>query len=182
MVKIEEEIHKAIRGISSRVGEYLAEQFDIECCSRIWDGQVASPIEQLFLVGLRGACVLSGETEPPDVGEYMGMGFMEGTEIRTQVEIGPYRVDFLVTHGMLKQGRHDDRKQVIVECDSQQFHERDEAERRYEKKRARYLTGMGYRSLHFTGKEIKADPVGVGFEVLSLLTGRKIEAISCELD
>lgn len=61
-------------------------------------------------------------------------------------------------------------KSLIVECDSQEFHERTEKERRYEKARDRHLLSMGYKVFHYTGSEICKDPIGVAIEILVYLT------------
>jgi len=45
----------------------------------------------------------------------------------------------------------------VVECDSQQFHERTEEERRYEKARDRFLQKKGYKIFHYTGADIKSN-------------------------
>jgi Uncharacterized protein conserved in bacteria len=76
-------------------------------------------------------------------------------------------MDFTPTKPKFK-GKWESR-QVIVECDSQQFHERTEEERRYEKQRDRFLTVEGYKVFHFTGAEIVRNPWSVAAEILEFV-------------
>jgi very-short-patch-repair endonuclease len=91
-----------------------------------------------------------------------------GFFIIPQCPIDQYRVDFLIQYG-----RYDAtipeyyQKSIIVECDSQMFHERSENERRYEKKRDRYFAKKGYCVYHFTGKEILENPFLVADEIIN---------------
>ena len=69
-------------------------------------------------------------------------------------------------------------KKIIIECDSQLFHERTEKERRYEKLRDRYFTKKGYKIFHYTGKEITDYPCKIAAEILAYITDTSIEYIS----
>jgi len=82
--------------------------------------------------------------------------------------IGKYYIDFLVSYNILGQSQ-----KVLIECDSQQWHETTEDQRRYEKSRDRYLLKKGYKVFHYTGKEIINNPYIVACEVLEHLTGEK---------
>ena len=83
-----------------------------------------------------------------------------------QKTIGKYRCDFeIIYHYPSKETI----KSVIIECDSQEWHERTEIERRYEKQRDRYLVSKNYNTLHFTGKEIIANPMKVASEIIEYL-------------
>jgi len=53
-----------------------------------------------------------------------------------------------------------------VECDSYQFHERSAERSTYEKQRDRYLQYLGLMTLHYSGREINADPFRVAAEAL----------------
>lgn len=66
---------------------------------------------------------------------------------------------------------------VIIECDSQMFHDRTERERRYEKMRDRYLIQQGYKTFHYTGKEITDSPFKVAAEILAYVTKSSVEDI-----
>ena len=79
-----------------------------------------------------------------------------------------FKVDFLCGNKI--------EKSVLVECDSQQFHERTEKERRYEKARDRYLKIKGMEILHYTGKEILENPFLVAKEIINyLLPGMELD-------
>ena len=81
--------------------------------------------------------------------------------ITSQHPCEQYKADFLVSCGD---------KKVIVECDSQAFHDRTEQERRYEKMRERIFVKSGYTVMHFTGKEILENPFFVASEVLGFVS------------
>ena len=70
-------------------------------------------------------------------------------DVHQEYEIGPYRVDFLLIP------KHGNDKGVIIECDGDEFHSTIEA-LKHDYKRERYLEGLGYRVMRFTGKEIDA--------------------------
>lgn len=59
------------------------------------------------------------------------------------------------------------KKVVIIECDSQQFHERTEPERRYEKARDRFLQVEGYKIFHYTGASIKNNSLDIAKEIIA---------------
>ena len=90
-----------------------------------------------------------------------------GVDIDPQKKIGSYYVDFAVSFNYTTDKLITET--VIVECDSQQFHERTEKERRYEKKRDRYFTSQGYNVLHYTGKEILEHPFDIAREILTFI-------------
>jgi very-short-patch-repair endonuclease len=98
-------------------------------------------------------------------GRLLQVGFF----IIPQCPIDHYRVDFLIQYGRYDATIPDEYylKRIIVECDSQMFHERSEKERRYEKKRDRYFVKKGYCVYHFTGKEILENPFLVADEIIN---------------
>ena len=124
---------------------------------------VESPIEQYFY------CALKVLQKLNFIDEYNHKTF-NGLGISPQYKIGNYRVDFFICYKKKKESKY-----IIVECDSQEFHERTEQERRYEKKRDRYLQSKDLKIFNFTGKEIKYNPFKVAAEVLSFLTEIKEE-------
>jgi len=63
-----------------------------------------------------------------------------GIKVKTQVKIGPYRVDIL-------------KDNVVIECDGKEFHQDAEKER----KRDDYLRKKGYEVVHFSGSQIVRD-------------------------
>jgi very-short-patch-repair endonuclease len=123
---------------------------------------VNSPIEQLFLIALRLVgeenfviVRLRDEFSDADDGDL---------EVVPQFKCGTYFADFA-----LKSKRPGGL--VCVELDGHAFHDRDEKQRRYEKKRDRYFTTKGHRVIHFTGSEVAKDPCAVALEAFNLATG-----------
>ena len=66
----------------------------------------------------------------------------------------------------------------VIECDSQQFHENTEKERRYEKERDRYMTKEDYKILRYTGKEIMENPYKVAKNAISIMIDVKEKDLS----
>jgi|CXWL01.1.fsa_nt_gi very-short-patch-repair endonuclease len=134
---------------------------------------IASPLEQVLYAALHLARVILSlplfDVQSIDEGSVCS-----GLSITPQQTIGKYRVDFLIEMYPLQKvptGTAAARKKsVVVECDSQAWHERTEPERRYEKARDRELVRRGYEVFHFTGKEILDDPATVAAEVLAHVT------------
>lgn len=128
------------------------------------EGGMESPIEQLFWMAmnvmvLRCHCEIN---QTPD-----GPGHMpSGVRITPQVQIGRYRVDFLVTFTSLFA---EVRTSVVVELDGHAFHDRDKRQRSYEKRRDRDLQHLGHKVAHFTGSDVVADPLKCAWEVLKML-------------
>jgi len=90
--------------------------------------------------------------------------------IESEVEVGPYRIDFLLvdTYGPRS-------VMCAIECDGHEFHERSKAQAARDRKRDRDLQGRGYSVLRFTGSELWADPHACAREVFKLtdqLSGR----------
>lgn len=95
---------------------------------------------------------------------------MLGLYVVPQFKIDNYRVDFRISYGNKKQKY----KEALIELDSQEFHERNEKERRYEKIRERNFVKLGYKILRFTGKEINDNPYIIAQEILEYLTEEDI--------
>lgn len=98
--------------------------------------------------------------------------FFTGIDINIQYKIKNYRVDFYLSYSpewFINGHCPDEMVSLIVECDSQEFHERTEAERRYEKKRDRDLGRLGYVVFHYTGKEILQDSIKVATDIIAHL-------------
>lgn len=107
-----------------------------------------SPIEKRMcaaLLGTVGACA-------------------PGSKIEPQCQIGPYRVDFVLgiptANGPVE---------AVIECDGHDFHERTKDQAKRDKGRDRYLEGLGFKVLRFTGSEIWADPMVCSQQVLIIL-------------
>ena len=169
---MEKNVAEILGRISEEVGDFEKEHFEGKMIEEIHNWEIDSPIEQVLLFALY-AVRRFHFLEPFEIRDQDGNIYRGGVSIQPQKDIGNYRVDFEVIRGWLEHGQQE-YFSVFVECDSQQFHERSEKERRYEKQRDRYLIAKGHRVLHYTGKEILDDPRKVGAEILSVVTGREL--------
>lgn len=77
-----------------------------------------------------------------------------GVVMRQQEHVGDYRADFFFKvvdkDGTLRQ--------LVVEVDGHDFHERTKAQAAHDKSRDRWMTGNGYHVMRFTGSEVYANP------------------------
>ena len=162
IINIPDNIIQFIDSCSNTVAKQAEEKFNIEMWQDINTYDIISPIEQRLYIALNTIIKIN----------YIGK-YSSGSEIiiTPQYNINNYRVDFLLTHMRDTTSPIDTTKQLIIECDSQEWHERIEKERRYEKQRDRCFTTLGYKTIHFTGKEINDDALVVAVEILSLFTG-----------
>lgn len=141
-----------------------------------WPNGCESPIEQILFIALLYNIKVNEfqEADPITIGNY---DFVYGIKIDPQETVGKYRVDFKVSMEKYLYDRennkfHNESKSVFVECDSQEWHERTEKERRYEKRRDRYFLKNNLKIFHYTGKEILTNPHSVAAEILTEVTGR----------
>lgn len=166
-IKIAENIHDEIKHHERIVGRMESDLFSMENDLEIQKFKIESPIEQLILSAMK--CVFRVNA----VLDYRRQDGVWQYQINPQFEIGRYRVDFLVRYfypeNILDSSSPMLTREVIVECDSQEFHERTESERRYEKARDRFLQKAGYKVFRFTGKEILQDALSVSSEIISYL-------------
>jgi len=152
MANVPDNVKAVIKYYSKEVGKYEDDQFNISMYFDYAD-EIESPIERILYIALKALCIFNfGRTE-------------DCISIIPQKTIGNYRCDFEIIYHMPLE-KNDIMKSVLVECDSQQFHERTEQERRYEKARDRFFTSQGYTTLHFTGKEIIDNSEKVAREII----------------
>ena len=136
------EVTRAVKECSGIIANYTAEKFQVDSYSKYRKLKIESPIEQILYSSLN-LFQLIYNCEP----EYIEIGnerFVSGIDIRAQYQIGKYRVDFEIRdsgYPFHNKNRvyEQEIKEIIVECDSQEFHERSEKERRYEKQRDRFF-------------------------------------------
>lgn len=105
-----------------------------------------SPIEELLLIALSRS--ENAAISKSDDGCYV---INPQHEIKVSDKI--YRVDFLICAVFLGRNR-----QVVVECDGHDFHERTKQQARKDKQRDRDLIQAGYEVIRFTGSEIYENP------------------------
>lgn len=137
--RLAEVLDRTITNLQENIADHAADEF------RGYAVQCESPIEELFLAALT---------------EYLvwDRSYIVGP----QVEIGPYRVDFVVAY--LPGHRYETR--VVVECDGHDFHEKTKQQAARDKKRDRYLAAQGYTVMRFTGSELYRDPFACVEEVI----------------
>jgi len=129
--------------------------------------EMESPIEWVIYVALNTLVKLNTDLKMAEPIETPTGTYSEGLFIQPQKRIDEYRIDFLISYDMPLWKGQEYRKQVLVECDSQEFHERTENERRYEKARDRQVQSKGYKVFRYTGREILDQPFVVASEILN---------------
>lgn len=125
-----------------------------------------SEIEKMFAMSFMvetGCTMFDGEPMDIKSGDF-GYNYL----IKREVKFSSYRVDFLCSYESFFRLEYK-ASSVIVECDSQEWHETTEEQRRTEKKRERFLQSKGINILRFTGKEIMEDPFLCSAEVVFFL-------------
>jgi very-short-patch-repair endonuclease len=151
--------------IAQQTANYFSDHILITC----EENEITSPIEQYLYIALRTLARLSDVQELTADVIKPYEPFSWGLEITPQQAVGRYYVDFGVRYMTWPhQGNpHNQQiREVLVECDSQEWHERTERERRYEKQRDRFIQRAGYKIFRYTGAEILADPFKVAREIL----------------
>jgi len=156
--KVPDNVSKFIDECAAMVGKFEEEWWDIGLTCEMFNGdsKINSPIEQILYAALKTLIKINSFPEWED---------KPTIHIHPQVKIDMFRVDFGIMN------THPNHKhKLIIECDSQQFHERTEKERRYEKARDRYLIKKGIKAFHYTGSEIVKDPFRIAKEILEEIT------------
>ncbi len=92
--------------------------------------------------------------------------------LAAQVEIGSYRVDFLLSR-VIVGGRV---VHVAIECDGHEFHEKTKQQAARDKSRDRDLIARGITVLRFTGSEIWRDAAKCAREAFDILDDADHEA------
>lgn len=179
MKQIQKNCIEFIRLCSNIVGNFNGDVFECNTHTEFEDNPIDSPIEQIFYTAFNvlRICNHLDQSDPVEFNKKM---YIVGLGINAQEKVGKYRCDFQTYYAtpVLTNGTQEINKCVYVECDSQAFHERTEAERRYEKARDRYIQSKGDKIFHFTGKEIIDHPFLCAAEVIAYLTEQPVEDIS----
>jgi len=176
MDKIPENVNTFLDECANKIGKREADYFSFKAFSSL--REVESPIEALFLIAfkyllyLNKNCLNIEKIYIQDEKHYFKM-----CGIIPQQKIENYRCDFFV---QFQDDYTKKYKKAIVECDSQQWHERTEKERRYEKRRDRILQSKGFKVFRYTGAEIVNSPIGCAREILSYLTEIKEENLNID--
>src|ERR1051325_2295886 len=125
--KLVPEVWKVIQECSSIIANHEEDTFSQDTFSECLERGMESPIEHILYTAFKTITRINfiRDAEPTTMrhGE-----FVTGLNIQPQVKIGDYRVDFLISDHIYRGQGKVESKEVIVECDSQQFHERTEQE------------------------------------------------------
>ena len=177
MIDPYEKITEAAR---NSVGEY------VRCIQYSAKGD--SEIEKLFYTALTAAIIFvrpgiySELCYIPQAGHasVLTEARMHDLFMEQQVQIGKYRVDFLIhayDFGRCEMG--DDYKfkydqalwrKLVVECDGHDFHERTKEQAARDRSRDRALITQGLTVFRFTGSELWRDPIGCAGQVIDWWT------------
>lgn len=146
------------------VGKYHSDVHDMFVSNKCIDLNMQSPIEQIMFYALHTVKEI----------HYLNS---KSFTIIYQKPIDRFRADFEVIYSRPSEAETNPIKSVIVECDSQQFHERNEKERRYEKARDRHFQMKGYKVFRYTGKEIIDNPFKIACEILAFISNDDTEEL-----
>jgi len=122
--------------------------------ARCDEGKSESPMEALLFAGWE--LMIS----------YNGVSPGAGLKVEQQAQVGPYRADFLFTVNEIETGNP---KQLVVEVDGHDFHERTKEQAAHDKRRDRWMAEQHYAVMRFTGSEVWANPFACAEEVISRL-------------
>jgi len=170
--KLEKNVNEFIDKCSEDMGKWKAEDFNQSMWCECTEGKIQSPIEQILYCALKYIQTLNSIDDYDDRYNFISKKpYSTGLWIKPQAVIDKYRCDFSLFYVEISR----EPVILIVECDSQEFHERTEKERRYEKARDRYFTMQGYKIFHYTGSEIVKRPLEIAGEILAYITDTDIK-------
>jgi len=163
-------IEKLCEQVGQLASSYTAMSFEN------WRYGVDSPIEALMLVGMLQLVPLQEidiapiweveiltDNPHPDVSARIAKrGCMA---IQMQHELLDWPADFVISCPSISP------KQVIIECDGHDFHERTKEQARRDRSRDRAAQEAGYMMLRYTGSEIYRDPLGCAKSAIKALAG-----------
>lgn len=159
----EDEVAKALADCEDALN------IDLSVCSEAF-ARCDSPAERLFLIGFTTGTDVDwpGDhvyTAPDGTEVHATDVSAHGLDLEQQVELGPYRVDFLIRSrdslGNMEWG-------LVIEIDGHDFHERTKEQAAADRSRDRELTANGFRVIRFTGSEVYADPTRCALAVVNI--------------
>lgn len=132
-----------------------------------------SPIERLFAFAVWSRGVWTGRADmccPYQELNWVAdgaakIGGLFKIHCAPQVDVGPYRVDFLFARGRYKEPV----SLIAAECDGHDFHEKTKDQVSRDKARDRELMARGIRVFRFSGSDIWRDAGGCVDQILSVL-------------
>lgn len=155
----------------------------------IWNviSRLDSPIEKAFIIALEIGARTYAETIRYKINEVY-YGELENSWSRLTVEcqkqFGKYKVDFFLRYseispdfkstitlksGIQIPGTIAEAREIIVECDGHEFHEKTKEQVAKDKKRDRCLQEIGYKIFRFSGSEIWADAFSCVSQTIEIL-------------
>lgn len=164
---------------SDYIGRQEAESSHFDMWCLFHDTPIESPIEQLFYSALMAVCKVSSFEDHTLVGVSLPDRWPEPKECGghvfcfPQAPIGKYRADYVL---FACDGPHP--TPVVVEIDGHDWHDRDEKQRRYEKRRDRFMQSKGFKVARYTGSEVHADPYAAATDALNLSVGSDDEFVT----
>lgn len=146
--EVSKKLEPRVKQYFDEIMESIASNYLIEI------SECESPIEQLLGLALQRR--ITAFEIKSDYGVYA---------IYPQYEVDcfgkKYRVDFYIT--AIYKGKE---KNVVVECDGHNFHEKTKEQAAKDKQRDRYLARAGYIVIRFTGSEIWSNPDKCACEII----------------
>jgi len=161
-VKLEKNVNDVMEKCSNDIANFNRLLFDTEVMFFLENEHIVSPIEQIFYIEFL---------------YYTRTRFLDSfyredyLQIVPQVKIHTYRVDFIITFFKNQEVKNS----IFIECDSQQWHEKSEEERRYEKERDRFFQSNDYKIFHYTGKEIIENSFNIIREITQYLINKVVK-------
>ena len=177
--KIEKNVQDFLEKCAEDIGRHAKCDFEDNRFNECIELEMESPIEHILYIALKTVQELNYIEDGEPHFTPNNTPVVQGLVISPQQKIGIYRCDFEVGF-YTRNSTREWGKAVVVECDSQKFHERTEKERRYEKTRDRHLTKAGYKVFHYTGSEIIERPLEIAKEILEFVTEQTDLRISAE--
>jgi len=155
-----------------------------------------SPIEvamlyALIITGREMAAGVSYDLRGARLGEF-DESYWSDLCIAPQAQLGDYRVDFMVTYverefdwpernEISDKGKVPEkkiaRKQMIIECDGHDYHERTKEQARRDKERDRTLQSFGYLVYRYTGSEIWEDVFKCAHQAITTLKAEAMKSL-----
>jgi very-short-patch-repair endonuclease len=170
--------------VRAKAHKYIARTFWLQ--QRLLE-MCESPIEEAMASALWVAAdYFPGGPVELDLGYAPSTADCETVIIRPQAQIGDYRVDFLLRYKTALPKFEDgifvrdveSEKQMIVECDGHDFHERTKEQASSDRKRDRSLQAAGFLVFRFSGADIWRDVFGCATQALAAL----MQAANAEAD
>lgn len=177
--KLVDNVLSFINECSKEIGRFAEQDWNIDLWNECQEMGMESPIEQILYCALKTVRKLNYITEDQIVDNWddRKLTYIVGLGFYPERQIEKYRVDFLVGNYIYHKQKGQIKTEVVVECDSQQFHDRTEQDRRYEKQRDRFLQTQGYKIFHYTGSEICQKPLKIAQEIIAFVMERDKEEI-----